>query len=221
MVFYNLSQNSANYQIMWFFLPQTKASLCKFVALATYASPLFIPCIVNLHWVEVYLAFKYAVDKEKQVQSKHRICCLVLVLGIILGSGVTFLDTNTVCAVQVTLVGKIVVTCLEGVLHLCIILSMIFVQRKMEQTRKASGRAKGPVEKAVKIRFCFLGSVIAAGFVVHILVETGEIGNNFLHYSLLYIHQTIVPIFFPVLFGLSTRHFRKSVIKMFNCCASD
>jgi cytochrome bd-type quinol oxidase subunit 2 len=218
LIFHILIETTTRGQTLQFQFGQSKTAICKFIAVLMYLSSLFYPSIITLHFVEILLSIKFDINKERQIRTWHRLAFFTSVATIVIGSGIKMLENNvetTVCEIQLNLAGKIIYIFCQGVLYICIIVTIFAVVRQMKQTRKAAGRKKGKYEKAVEMRFSLFIFLIAVAFVMHVLQEFDIIKNNTLHISLLHIHQTILPLAFPILFVLSTRQFHQTVKQLF------
>jgi hypothetical protein len=221
MAFHFLIEDTTKNQTLQFHFQGTKAGICQLVAILTYMSSLFYPCIIIFHWLEIYLVTKFAIDKDKHMGNLYRLIYLLITASIIIGSGYKMAKDrreNTICEVQFTFSGKVAFLSCQAVLYLCTILSMFAVQRQMEQIRKAAGREKGKFDRALKMRFCWMTGAIIVVSVAHVLQEMDMSNNTVFHLGLLYINQTLLPIAFPILFVLSSRHFKATVKRIFKKC---
>jgi hypothetical protein len=215
-----LIENTTKDDKIQFYLQQTNAAVCKFIGYSTYFSSIFYPCIIIMHWLDVFFAIKFAVHKDKRLRRYHRFGILVLLIAIITGGGTQLAKNgsqDTVCEIKLDLLGKIILLAFQGVIYLVLCLSMIAVMYQMQKIRKAADREMGRSEKAVRMRFYLQMLLSALACTAYFLHKTDIIENEVIHLSCRYIHQTILPLTFPILFGLTTRQFLMTMKRFFRC----
>jgi hypothetical protein len=220
MAYHFLIENTTKDDTMHFQFQHANAAVCKFIGYSTYFSSLFYPCIVIMHWLDVFLAIKFAVHRDKRLHGYHCFAIFVLLIAMITGSGIQLSKNDsqdTICEMKLDFLGKIVVLAFQGVLFLGIFLSIIAVLYEMQKIRKASGREKGRSEKAVEIRFYLQILLIVVVYTAHCLQQIDIIQNQVAHLICRYIHQTVLPLTFPILFGLTTRQFQTTIKRLFKC----
>jgi hypothetical protein len=214
MMFHFMIEDTTKNQTIQFHFKDANAAICQFLAIFTYVSSLFYPCIIICHWTEIYVVMKFVMDKDKHVRKWHCMVYYLLTMAIIIGSGFKLVENrraNTVCDIHLTSFGKLALVCGLGLLYLCIIVLMVAVQRQIKHTRKASGREKGKREQAFQMKIIWMTVVVLLAYTLHVLQEMNFIKNQVVHQSFLYIQQTLLPIAFPVMFAVSTRHFKETM----------
>ena len=206
----------ANSQVIYFH--EQEDFTCKFLALMIYFLQFYHPCLVILYYSEVYLALKFAVNKDKQMKTKHRLSFLALLTTAVLGSGLKIIQVfgyDSSCKIHFTQVGNTAQILVQGVLYLVISAAMIVLKCQITAVRQVAGRKMGKSEKGVIIRLALFFLVMIWAFTASILEKKYFFSNTTLRLCCLYYQLTWISLAFPVIFGLSTKHFQNTVKKIF------
>ena len=117
------------------------------------------------------------------------------------------------CILQFTQKKQILISCVKGLLSLFVIGSIFTIQRKIENTRKNSGRSEKKSEKILKVRLYAyaLSTAISALLDLFLLNYYFSLIKSF-YIFILYTEFSLLPTSFPILFGLSTTQFKASVL---------
>ena len=117
------------------------------------------------------------------------------------------------CILQFTQKKQISISCVKGLLSLSVIGLIFTIQRKIENTRKNSGRSEKKSEKILKVRLYAyaLSTAISALLDLFLLNYYFSLIKSF-YIFILYTEFSLLPTSFPILFGLSTTQFKASVL---------
>ena len=208
--FYNQHENSSS--VIYF--ENDQLLFCQAIGLTIYICHFWYKMCNILHFLTMYLKVKHALDRSKQFQTWH--CVLIVLVGVAINCGVGFSFkqgkmVNSICLIEFTKIGNILMTIISGLFAFCIIALALLSLHQIIKTRKKSKRVKLASDKQLEARLCMYAFVSAAAFVMEMIYQLDIARNTTTYICLFYSHLSIMPISFTIIFLFSTRTFRNSL----------
>ena len=186
---------------------------CKAIASSLFGLSLSFQFCNVVFFLKIYLKLKH-IQSKTGFEDNLFLIMIVVMAGVF--SYIVFSSDTTqtsLCILQFTILKQMIVHLLKGFLSITVIGTMIFIHREVTKTRKASHRKEKKSEKVLKVRLFSYASIIAVSFLMDLLHQHCPFCSIYEFYLLtVYSYFLLLPISFPVLFGLSTIQFRKCFV---------
>ena len=207
--FYNQSTSSSSLVIF----DHIESTKCKAIAYGYFALSFSFHYSNVLFFLTILLKLGNMNQMNGNKDEKYLLITLMTMTGVLL-----FLvmspgnHQSPFCILQFTWIKKILINCFKGLLSLCVVVIIFCIQRKIRQSRKNSKRKEMKSEKILKGRMAVyvIGTTLSA--LLLFLQDYHPSPNKAVYFFMLYAECVLLPMSFPILFGLSTAQFRADVL---------
>ena len=209
--FCNKSINSSSSAIF----DHAESKRCLTVAYGYFALSFLFHCSNVLFFLNILL--KVGQLSNVHVKGNKQEILLMKILMIMIGVLLLVVMSSgnhqsPFCILKFTQEKQIPIDCAKGLLSLSAIGIIFLIQRKIETSRKNSKRKELKSEKILKVRMYIYAINTAMSILFHFIHNYHPSPTKAAYFFILYAEFSLLPMSFPILFGLSTTQFRAQAL---------
>ena len=110
--------------------------------------------------------------------------------------------------------GSMALLTLQVMLYIVVVVTIFVLRGQVASVREATGRQTGKSEKIMRTQLNLFLLMMSLAFIAGVSYGTDTFSSETIKMCL-YFHLTWIAFSFPLLFGLSTKHFQSIVKKIF------
>ena len=214
IVFHSYNQSMSSSPLVTF--DHTESTKCKAIAYGYFGLSFSFHCGNLLFFLNILL--KIGCLKHIQMKGNKNEKYLMILSMTLAGVFMSFVfspgnQQSPFCILQFTRKKQISISCVKGLLSLFVIGSIFTFQRQIEQTRKNSGRSEKKSEKILKVRMFAYALSTAMSALLDLILQNYFFSSIEADYLFILCAEfSLLPMSFPILFGLSTTQFKANVL---------